>query len=201
MSINSNIRKHLLRRISENTIEEMIHAEQMDIWVCSFGGTASNTLSNYLESKGFNTRTATWKKYLCHYPNPLEFDSMPNLKAIYIFDNPLRALASQKRRGWRWYYTNYLKLKNSKLGLYSDQKMLSVMVRQFEAWNSFNSKSLPICSIPFDQLFDASNKKLSNFLGIDCSDFPPIVERSSTKLNMHLPKNLKASVDDIISLL
>ena len=133
--------------------------------------------------------------------NPVEFDSMPNLKAIYIFDNPLRALASQKRRGWRWYYTNYLKLKNSKLGLYSDQKMLSAMVRQFEAWNSFNSKSLPICSITFDQLFDASNKKLSNFIGIDCSDFPPIVERSSTKINMHLPKNLKASVDDIISLL
>lgn len=173
----------------------------MDIWVCSFGGTASNTLSNYLESKGFNTRTPTWRKHLCHYPNPIAFDSMPNLKAIYIYDNPLKAIASQKRRGWRWYYTNYLKLKNSKLGLYSDRKMLSTMVQQFEAWNLFNSTSLPICSISFKQLFDTSNNKLSNFLGIDCSDFPEIAERSSAKINIHLPKDLKESVDQIIRLL
>lgn len=196
-----NIRINLLKRISENEIEEKIYSEKMDIWVCSFGGTASNTLSRYLQSKGFRTRTPTWKKYLCHYPHPIAFNSMPKLKAIYLFDNPLRALSSQKRRGWRWYYINYLKMKNSNLGLYSDQKMLKLMVSQFDAWNSFNSTSLPICSISFNKLFKTSNKQLSNFLGIDCSDFPPIVKRSSTTNTLRLPKNLKSSVDNIIDLL
>ena len=189
---------HLLEKYNYKTISKCVLEQKLNLWICSFGGSATNTLANYLDSKGFVVRTPIWKDCLCHFPSPLIFDTPYNLKAIYLFDNPLIALSSQKRRGKGFYKTNYLKLQNKRFGLYTDRKMLKRMVQQYHEWSSFSNPKLPILQVSYNQLFDRSDHKLSEFLGIDFSDFPEMRKRSSVESQLDVPSELLPQIHDII---
>ena len=81
-------------RIAAHDVPSIVHREKIDIWLTSFV-VATNTLSYYLEAKGFNVRTPAWHYSLCHYPHPVD---IPGIKAIYLYgDRCLPLLHKEKR--------------------------------------------------------------------------------------------------------
>ena len=167
-------------RIAAHDVPSIVHREKIDIWLTSFGGVATNTLSYYLEAKGFNVRTPAWHYSLCHYPHPVD---IPGIKAIYLYGDPLLAFASQRRRGPNFFYANYLKLVNKKYGIYSNSKMLRAMVNQYFSWTRCDL-SMPLLSLSVDELFDPSSKRLADFLGIEDSGLPEVHPRRSVPMSL-----------------
>jgi hypothetical protein len=106
--------------------------EKLDVCIVSFGGSCSNALREVLEANDLKCRTCIWETILCHCPEYVKLD-MP---VIYIYDNPIKAFLSQKRRGTGIYECNQRKLSNDKDIVISDENLLKHMLRQFKSWTS-----------------------------------------------------------------
>lgn len=156
--------------IEPSTIPAAIADEGLDVWLCSYGGSGTNMLASYLETKSLVVRTRSWKRLLCHHSQPIDVRSPT--KAVYLFGDPRAAFKSMKRRGPGHYDVNQQKLNNRKELPYSDETLMSSMLRQFDRWTARNQTNLPILLLRFEHIFESGKYALARFLGIDVSDFP-----------------------------
>lgn len=155
----------------------------MDVWICSYGGSGTNMLADYLSGKinpatgrKFVVRTPIWEKLVAHHGTPLEIPPPTNLKAIYLFDDPRRAFLSMKLRGSGYFDLNCKKLNNETEIVVSDYVMMSSMLHQFDNWTgTWTGKvwtNIPILTVKFADIFDVGKHAIGSYLNIDVSDFP-----------------------------
>ena len=116
--------------IKLTNIQKLVKKEKMDICVVSYGGCASNTLVKRLEDNGYRCKTDSWKKLLCHCPKIIDID----IPIIYIFENPIKAFLSQKRRRAVWSINQEKMSNNKNVKDKSDEKLLRLMIKQFKNW-------------------------------------------------------------------
>lgn len=148
---------------------------RMNVWVCSYGGSGCNLLSQYLEQKGLVCRTREWHSTLCHY-----YTYIPtHIPAVYIYADPISALKSQKFR--KHIKENIFKLSNGIITTVSDEALIYAMNNQFYSWQSFKDKSYKILYLKYETLWN-NLSKLENFLNININDFPPIQQRQSNNV-------------------
>ena len=155
-------------RMTEQIItydQACVDSNELDIMVVSYGGSGSNTLTDYLCSLDFTCKSPTWHRILCHFPEPLAgFQT----KRVYIYDDPRRAFMSQRRRMCA--NTNQRKLSNNNRIILSDENLLRLMIRQFMAWTRNQDENILIISKR--DFFSEKRKKLFDFLNISPETYP-----------------------------
>lgn len=148
---------------------------ELDVWVCSFGGCGTNLLADYLVSKGLQLHTKEWRERLCHYHTYVP----TNTPAIYMYGDPIAALKSQKHRGLA--ELNYKKLqidRHEQDQEYTDEKMLRLMESQYNSWMACKHDFTNILFIKYETLYDNLDN-IASFLDIDMTDFPVKHPRTS----------------------
>lgn len=176
-------------RIDE--IPQIIRRESLDVWVCSYGGCASNLFTQYLQAEhGLNTRTKTWHRSLGHFPAPVHCD----IPKIYLYADPVYAFCSLNRRGTGYWDTNQYKLANSEGITPSQDLLLALMISQFKNWTGWNqSDGQRLLVLPTHELFSESGKRLiEDFLGIILTHFPG---RKKPRDYTQCRENLSAYID------
>jgi hypothetical protein len=156
-------------------IPSAIQNERLDVWVCSFGGSGTNMLANYLETKGLRVRTPTWEAVLCHHAHPINVQH--DVKAVYVFGDAISAFRSQKHRGHL--DANQQKLNNDPAATPSDDAFFASMMNQFTNWTGRNRTNLPILIVRFETLFSSGKYALGDYLNIDVTDFPARKDRAA----------------------
>ena len=144
-----------------------IDSNELDIMVVSYGGSGSNTLTNYLCSLKFKCKSPTWHKIFCHFPEPLECFK---IKCIYIYDDPRIAFMSMKRRNKGYWDLNQRKLANNSEVKLSDENLLELMIKQFMSWTKNPKKNIFIISKK--DFFSENRKFLFDFLNISPEHYP-----------------------------
>lgn len=130
-----------------------------DIWVCSFGGCASNYLVKNLEKYGYNIQTTLYHKILCHSPIQIKTDK----PIIYLYRNIQDAWNSVKSRDIGFYDVNIKKLSNNKNVIISEENLLKLMIEQFKNWTKNIGNNILYMS--YQDLFtEKSNILLKKFL-------------------------------------
>jgi hypothetical protein len=133
----------------------------MDVWINSFGGCASNFLSHKLENVGLKTRTNEWKNEYCHYPYPKDL----GIPIIYLYRDMRHSLLSQEKR--KFAELNYRKLTMTNFVTAIDFepiKLLGSMFHQFMNFVHCEDKNLLI--LHKNELFTEEGiKALNNHLG------------------------------------
>ena len=133
----------------------------MDVWINSFGGCASNFLSHKLENVGLKTRTNEWKNEYCHYPYPKDL----GIPIIYLYRDMRHSLLSQEKR--KFAELNYRKLTTTNFVTAIDFepiKLLGSMFNQFMNFVHCEDKNLLI--LHKNELFTEEGiKALNNHLG------------------------------------
>ena len=133
----------------------------MDVWINSFGGCASNFLSHKLENVGLKTRTNEWKNEYCHYPYPKDL----GIPIIYLYRDMRHSLLSQEKR--KFAELNYRKLTMTNFVTAIDFepiKLLGSMFNQFMNFVHCEDKNLLI--LHKNELFTEEGiKALNNHLG------------------------------------
>ncbi len=139
----------------------------MDVWINSFGGCASNFLSHKLESVGLKTRTKQWQDGYCHYPYPKDL----GIPMIYLYRDMRHALLSQEKR--KFAEINYSKLTTTHYvtGLdFEPIKLLGAMFNQFMNWTNSDVKNILI--LHKNELFTEEGiKAVNNHLGTNFEVF------------------------------
>jgi len=139
----------------------------MDVWINSFGGCASNFLSYKLESVGLKTRTNEWKNEYCHYPYPKDL----GIPIVYLYRDMRHALLSQEKR--KFAEINYSKLTTTTLVTALDFepiKLLGAMFNQFMNFIHCEDKNLLI--LHKNELFTKEGTKaLNDHLGTSFNVF------------------------------
>lgn len=150
-----------------DTINDVIIKEKINLLVISYGGCASNTLTNVLEKNNYTIKTKTWHKLLCHCPKYIETD----IPIIYIYDNPIKSFLSMKRRKQQIWGVNQKKLSNNNNIVLSDENLLKLMINQFNSWTNIRRDNILI--IKSCELFKNSVlNKLECFLKRKLNYFP-----------------------------
>jgi hypothetical protein len=161
-----------------NNIKKIIHKEGLNLLVVSYGGCCSNTLTSVLEKNGYNCTTRAYKEILCHCPHYIEID----IPIIYIYDNPIKAFMSMKNRGNGFWNVNQQKLSNNKNVVLSDEKLITLMINQFNSWTNKNNNNVLL--IKSCELFsDSIVKKLEIFLKNKIDYFPIIFKTPQSDVN------------------
>lgn len=151
--------------------------EKLDVCVVSFGGSCSNALREILEMNGLKCRTCIWDTILCHCPEYIKLD-MP---VIYVYDNPIKAFLSQKKRGVGVYDSNQRKLSNNKDIAISDENLLKHMLRQFKSWTSNYDPNVLI--VHASDLFQpVISQTINTFLNKNVTGLPLTYKRPNTIL-------------------
>ncbi len=163
-------------------IPDLIEQEGMQVWLCSYGGSGTNMLADYLESKGFVIKTPSWHKLLCHYSMPVSLRS--NIRAIYLFSDPILAFMSMIHRGQGFYDVNQRKMNNNTDIPISDETLIKSIINQYKNWTRGTMCNFPILALKYERLFDEGKEAVSSFLGIDTADFPKRVNRSSKESDL-----------------
>ena len=167
-------------------IRDIIKREKLDVLVVCYGGCNSNALVNKLEENGFKCTTAIWRELLCHTSKYIDVD----IPTIYIYENPIKAFLSQKKRGNGIYDVNQRKLSNNYNIELSDENLLKLMFGQFEAWTKKRKDNLLV--IKSREIFDVKIKsKLDKLLGKNLKGFPLIYKEPS--VNENDKNNFKSS--------
>ena len=171
--------------IKLTNIMNIVKKEKMDICVISYGGCASNTLVKRLEDNGYKCKTESWKKLLCHCPKFIDID----IPIIYIFENPIKAFLSQKRRKGVW-SVNQEKMSNNKnIKDKSDENLLRLMIKQFKVWIKHEQKP-NVLVLNTSEIFSSSIVNcLQNFLKKKHLKYFPIPYREPSiniKIIQHL---------------
>jgi hypothetical protein len=149
----------MIRNVQQ--VLDRVKQEKLDICVISYGGSCSNQLEQQLSANGYNVKTPIWAEILCHCPLRIDLP----IPIIYIYDNPVKAFLSMKRRGWSIWGVNQAKLSNS--GSYaiqtSDENLLRLMINHFKLWTSPRSPNVLI--LKSSELFEEPIvAKLQTFL-------------------------------------
>lgn len=185
-----------------NVKEELLNS-CLDAWVCSFGGCASNSLTDFLETKGLIVRNKLWRETLCHYPNSLADVKIPK---VYIYDDIIDSFLSVKRRGKGWYDENQKKLADNADTYISDNSLIQLMASQFCKW--FTSYDLAIDPNIFfiskDDFFNSQSMQddLCEFLKISKGGFPKERPRKTNiekamEINQSLFLERKIDIDTV----
>lgn len=119
-------------------INQVIQQEGLEVCVVSYGGSRSNTLVNALAENGLRCRTRVWGDILCHCPHHFRAP----IPIIYVYDDPMKALQSMKRRGREFWNVNQMKLSNNRNVEFSDENLLRLMVQQFKSWTSRRDRNV-----------------------------------------------------------
>tara|TARA_B110000208_G_C11690965_1_gene402247 strand:- start:142 stop:735 length:594 start_codon:yes stop_codon:yes gene_type:complete len=174
-------------RYNFKNVSQQINKEGLDLLVVSYGGSASNTLVNTLEKEGYNCKTALWHHVLGHCPKYIDCD----IPIIYIYNNPIKAFLSMKRRGFD--DPNQKKLSNCDHVKRSDETLLKLMIKQFHEWTDIKRDNVLI--IHTDELFkDSIIGKLNTFLKTTVRHFP--IEYRTPKTNTNnITEKLNKLVD------
>lgn len=185
--------------IPDPLVPILMKKEKLAVWVCSYGGSGSNLLSDYLgDKKKINTRPLIWKKLLCHYPKYIPSD----IPTIYIYDDPRKSFCSMKRRGKGYWDTNQRKLSNQKNIELSDENLLRAMIEQFKNWTNSPHKD-NVLFIDFRHFFTEETKqKIASFLKISTHDFPQMksnIRKYDYSVHQALFDKYKDDIDMIIS--
>ncbi len=168
-------------------MKKILKRSKLDVWICSYGGSGTNMLANYLQKQGLKTKNYLWSKKLVHNPIPIDL----GVPMIYIYDDPRKSLFSEKSRK-NIYYCNILKLSNNYFDVkkkkiskkiqnvrFNDDFLLRLMIRQFKSWSSTHLKD-KIFFISLQDFFkDETKEKLQTFLGRTLTNYP--VYRPSKK--------------------
>lgn len=150
-----------------DNINDIIKKEKLDILVVSFGGSCSNSLVSHLEKNNYKCKSKTWRELLCHCPTFINV----NIPVIYIYNNPIKAFLSQKKRGVGIWDVNQQKLSNNPNIKVSDENLLKLMIRHFNVWTKNKRKNILV--VKSSELFqDNIINKLENLLGKKISHFP-----------------------------
>lgn len=137
----------------------IVKKENVNVAVISYGGCCSNTLVEVLEKNGYTCRTEIYDKILCHCPKYVDL----NIPVIYLYENPIKALLSMKRRGKWWWDVNQQKMSNNQHVSLSNEKLLQLMIKQFHSWT--NQKRHNVLIVKSEELFKIPiANKLSFFL-------------------------------------
>ena len=113
-------------------LQTIVKKEKMNVAVICYGGCCSNTLVDVLEKNGYTCRTEIYDKILCHCPIYVDI----NIPVIYLYDKPIKAFMSMKKRGKWWWDMNQQKMSNNKYVNLSDEKLLQLMIKQFHSWTN-----------------------------------------------------------------
>ena len=139
--------------------------EGLDVLVVSYGGSASNTLVNNLTKNGYQCRTKMFDRILCHCPHYVNL----GIPMIYLYDNPINALLSMKRRGNNIWMTNQRKLSNNQHCKVSDENLMKLMIKQFNNWKGHSD----VLFVKTSELFEEGIKeKLEKNLRKELKHFP-----------------------------
>jgi len=159
-----------------DNVNEDIRKEGLNLLVISYGGCASNSLTDILQKNDYKIRTKTWNEILCHCPDYIEID----IPIVYIYDNPIKSFLSMKRRGLN--VINQKKLSNNNNVSPSDETLIKLMINQFNNWT--NQKRKNVLIVKTDELFETSIvNKLENFLKKKIHYFPIKHVQPKTKTN------------------
>lgn len=162
-------------------LEKAVKRENLQVAIVSFGGSGSNGLAEFYQSKGINTRARCWQNLLCHCPEPIKMD----IPVIYVYNEDARdAFCSQRRRrrnlagpgskeNWKGIWKdNQKKLSNGSVSNFSDETLLSLMIQQFKNWAKVADQE-NVLFITFQELFtDAGKDKLNSHIKRDFKDYP-----------------------------
>lgn len=156
----------------------------MDVWINSFGGCASNFLSYKLESVGLKTRTPEWRDMYCHYPCPKDL----GIPIVYLYRDMRLALLSQEKRNFA--DLNYRKLTTTNFTTaveFEPIKLLGSMFHQFMNFIHCEDKNLLI--LHKNELFTEDGiKALNEHLGTNFDVFKedkPSYSRTKEEEQIH----------------
>ncbi len=173
---------YLLRQIpfSDRLIQKGL--SDVEVWLCSTGGSGSNLLKDHME-KYVKVKSPYLAALLTHHKEPVPVDR-EGFKAVYLHSDPFQVLRSVKRRGL--VKTNIKKLNNNRHMGESDELLLDSVFRQFASWTEAKV-NYPVLCIKYEALYDSLDV-LSDFLEIPFDDFPPRRERLSheVEIDKHL---------------
>jgi len=159
-------------------INDIIKEEKMDICVISHGGCCSNQLVDILIDNGYNIRTPSWNKILCHCPEYIDID----IPIIYIYGNPMTSFISVKNRSRILWTNNQIKLSNNINTKLSDENLLKLMIKQVNTW--INIKKDNVLILKSSEIFEETIvEKLQSFLKKDLHSFPIEYKTPKTTLN------------------
>lgn len=147
-------------------IPNRIKNENLEVGIVSYGGSASNTLSHFLEKNFIRTRTHIWHEILCHCPEPLPLILNADIPFIYIYRDIEDAFQSQKKRGKGFWDTNQYKLSNNIDVKCSDQNLKYLMLKQYTKWvNASLQYPNKILLLEFNEFFtEKGHEKIKSFL-------------------------------------
>jgi hypothetical protein len=145
--------------ISDQELEEGLRNEDIEIWVCSFGGCGSNMLLAHLTNNGFRVKSKTYDERACHFPHPIE---LKGVKAIYLYGDPFLSIVSQYSR--KLLLLNLQKASNyerrdTTLSQDLSDLQLEPFLNQFKLWTISNAiGDMPILHIRYEELWKQWNK-------------------------------------------
>jgi len=148
-------------------VPEIVKEHGLELLVVSYGGSCCNLFVDLMEKNGYRCKTEIWHRILCHCPKHIELD----IPIIYIYDNPIKAFLSMKRRGTGYWDVNQQKMSNNYNTHLSDENLLRCMINQFTKWTGSNNNNLLI--IKSSEIFNPSIiSKLETFLNRKIDFFP-----------------------------
>jgi hypothetical protein len=148
-------------------INDIIKKEKMDLCVISHGGCCTNQLVDILTENGYNIKTHIWNIFLCHCSEYIDID----IPIIYIYGNPMNSFLSVKNRGNLLWTNNQRKLSNNINTKLSDENLLTLMIKQTNAW--INIKKENVLILKSSEIFEEDIvDKLQSFLNKDLHSFP-----------------------------
>ena len=161
--------------VSISQIPRTVKNERLKIWICSYGGSGTNLLADYLIKKKKFHKTLIWRNALCHFPEYMNL----GIPTIYIYDDPRKSFFSMKRRGKGYWDVNQQKLNNNKNIALSDENLFKSMIQQWKNWvKHANEKN--VLFLDFRDFFTEETKqKIQSFLKISIQDYP--VYKSSNR--------------------
>ncbi len=154
--------------VSISQIPRIVKNERLRLWICSYGGSGTNLLADYLSKKKKFQKTWIWKNSLCHFPHFINL----GIPTIYIYDDPRKSFFSMKRRGKGYWDVNQRKLNNDNNTPLSDENLFKSMIQQWKEWvKHANEKN--VLFLDFRHFFtEETKKKIQSFLKISIQDYP-----------------------------
>lgn len=154
------------RKIPYTDAEIQRGIEDVKVWLCSPGGSGSNTLKDYIHPF-MRIKSHYMAGLLTHHATPVPTNK-EGFKAIYLHRNPISCVRSQKRRNL--FKTNIKKLNNKKGLPETEEILMQSILKQFENWTTVKV-NYPILCIKYEKMFQEP-EIIGDYLGIDFSSFP-----------------------------
>lgn len=148
-------------------LSKIVQSENLEVAVVSYGGCGSNTLAKCLSDNGIRSITNSWKKIVCHCPQPFESE----IKFIYLHRDPEKAFLSMKRRGRGYWDLNQQKLANDVSVKLSDLNLKYLMLKQYYEWTHKPLDNVLVIS--FKKMFTQEGKeRIEKFVGRELNPYP-----------------------------